>query len=397
MTKNPFSSPAGRHFLQIPGPTNLPARVARAVSRLTIDHRGPEFKQMTGRLLEKLQPLFQTSHPIIIYPASGRGAWEAAMVNTLSPGDTVLICDGGHFATLWCRVAEKLHLKVERLESDWREGVDKTAVYHHLAADKANRIKAVAMVHNETSTGVTNDVAGVRQAIDQAGHNALFMVDVVSSLGSMDYRHDEWGVDVTVAASQKGLMLPPGLGFTAVSPKALATTEKATLPRAYWDWQAVIAANQNGTFPYTPATNLLFGLEEALDMLLEEGFENVFARHLRFGEATRRAVQGWGLEVFCRNPEAYSATLTAVLLPQNGDVVYDADHVRSVILDRFNMSLGTGLGQVKGKLFRIGHLGDFNDLMLMGTLAGIEMGLGLAGVPHKAGGVLGAMNYLRDA
>lgn len=388
---NPATSrQIGRHFLQIPGPTNLPERIGRALSRSTIDHRGPEFKRLTGQILEKLGPVFQTSHPIIIYPSAGRGAWEAALVNTLSPGDKVLICDGGHFAALWCQVAEKLQLRVEHLESDWRDGIDTTAVFHRLAADKQQEIKAVATVHNETSTGVTNNVAAIRQAIDQAGHDALFMVDVVSSIGAIDYQHDTWGVDVTVAASQKGLMLPPGLGFTAVSPKALAATKTATLPRAYWDWQAVLAANQNGIFPYTPATNLLFALDEALDMLHAEGLANVFTRHQRFGEATRRAVQGWGLEVYCRNPQAYSATLTAVLLPPS----HDADKVRSLILNRFNMSLGTGLGRVKGKLFRIGHLGHFNDLMLMGTLAGVEMGLELAGVPHQKEGVLKAMAYL---
>ena len=345
---------------------------------------------MTGRLLENLQPIFQTKQPIIIYPSSGRGAWEAALVNTLSPGDTVLICATGHFATLWCAVAEKLGLQVERLENDWRLGVDPAALEARLAADRAGIIKAVALVHNETSTGVVNDVAAVRRALDGAGHGALLMVDVVSSLAVHEYQHDEWGVDVTIAASQKGLMLPPGLGFCAVSEKALAATVSARLPRAFWDWRAVLKANESGSYPYTPATNLLFGLDEALAMLLAEGMEDVWARHERFGRAARAAVVAWGLATYGRNPGGHSAALTAVEVPAG----HDADQLRAVILDRFNMSLGTGLGPLKGKLFRIGHLGYFNELMLLGTLAGVEMGLRLAGIPHEAGGVTAAMAAL---
>lgn len=380
----------GRHFLQIPGPTNQPERISRALSRPVIDHRGPEFSQLTHSLLERLGPLFQTTGPIIIYPSSGRGAWEAALVNTLSPGDKVLFCDSGHFAALWSDVATKLGLEVERLRGDWRQGVDPAAVAARLAEDRAGTIRAVAMVHNETSTGVVNGVAAVRKAIDDANHDALFMVDVVSSLASMEYQHDDWGVDVTVAASQKGLMLPPGLGFNAVSAKALAATEAAQLPRSYWDWASVIRMNERGHFPYTPATTLLFGLDEALTMLEAEGLDAVFARHLRLAEAARRAVAGWGLEIYCGNPAAHSPTLTAVLMPDG----HDADAFRRTVLERFNMSLGTGLGQVQGQLFRIGHLGDFNELMLCGTLCGVEMGLQLAGVPHQPGGVLRAMNFL---
>ena len=390
MKPTPHTVKPGRHFLQIPGPTNLPERIARAMSRATIDHRGPEFKALTGRILKRIKAVFKTGSPVLIYPSSGTGAWEAALVNTLSAGDRVLFCDNGHFASLWCRVAERLGLNVERLSGDWRDGVDPAAVAAKLTQDKAGAIKAVAVVHNETATGVTNDIAAVRQAIDQSGHPALLMVDVISSLASIDYRHDEWGVDVTVAGSQKGLMLPPGLGFNAVSDKALAAARTATLPRSYWDWQAVITANQSFTFPYTPATNLLFGLDEALTMLFEEGLPQVFARHTRLAQATRRAVEAWQLELFCRNPARYSASLTAVLMPAG----FDADALRQTILDRFDMSLGTGLGQIKGKVFRIGHLGDFNDLMLAGALCGIEMGLELGQVPHKKEGVLAAMAYL---
>lgn len=383
----------GRHFLQIPGPTNLPERIARAISRSTIDHRGPEFVQLTSSLLERLGPLFGTGYPVIIYPSSARGAWEAALVNTLSAGDRVLFCDSGHFAALWCRVAENLGLVVERLPGDWRQGVDAAALEARLTEDTAGEIQAVAMVHNETSTGVANNVAAVREAIDNANHDALLMVDVVSSLGSMDYQHDEWGVDVTVAGSQKGLMLPPGLSFNAISEKALAATASSALPCSYWDWQAVLGFNARGVFPYTPATNLLFGLDEALKMLDEEGLDHVFARHDRLAEATRRTVAGWGLQVYCLNPNAYSPTLTGVLMPEG----HDADAFRKVVLEHYNMSLGTGLGQVKGQLFRIGHLGDFNELMLLGTLGGIEMGLALAEVPIERGGLNEAMDYLVSA
>lgn len=382
--------PSGRHFLQIPGPTNVPERISRAISRATIDHRGPEFARMTGEILERLGLIFQTEHPVIIYPSSGTGAWEAALTNTLSPGDRVLFCANGHFAEKWTQVATNLGLTVECIDGDWRDGVDAAAVEARLAEDRAGEIAAVAMVHNETSTGVTNDVAGVRRAIDSAGHAALLMVDTVSSLAAMDYRHDGWGVDVTVCGSQKGLMLPPGLGFNAVSPKALAAAQDASLPSAYWDWSPILEMNRRGVFPYTPATNLLFGLDVALDMLLEEGLEQLFARHARLAEATRRAVRGWGLEIFCRNPALYSNSLTAVLMP----VGHDADGLRATILERFDMSLGTGLGQVRGKLFRIGHLGDFNELMLAGTLCGVEMGLALCGVPHQPRGVRSALDFL---
>ena len=390
METDSTSPSVGRHFLQIPGPTNLPDEVARAISRPTIDHRGPEFRQLTRSLLQRLARVFGCSGPIIIYPSSGRGAWEAALVNTLSPGDTVLICETGHFASLWRQVVERLGLTVERLQQDWHQGVDATALAAYLRADEEGRIKAIALVHNETSTGVVNDVKAVRQAMVESGHKALLMVDVVSSLGSMPYIHDDWGVDVTVAASQKGLMLPPGLGFCALSDKALAATSRAGMPRSFWDWRAVIEANESGSFPYTPATNLLFGLDVALDMLLEEGLAAVYARQARYGAATRAAVKGWGLACFCQNEMAYSAALTAVELPEG----FDSDALRALILRDFNMSLGTGLGPLKGRVFRIGHLGQFNDLMLMGTLSGVEMGLARSGIPYRPGGVQHALEYL---
>ncbi len=380
----------GRHFLQIPGPTNLPERVARALSRATVDHRGPDFAKLTLSILERLQLVFQTSGPVIIYPSSGSGAWEAALVNTLSPGDRVLFGANGQFAANWQKVAAGLGLTVEQLAGDWRCPVDIAALESRLAADGAGEIRALALVHNETSTGVVNDVAGARAALDRTGHSALLLVDVISSLGAMEYRHDDWGVDVTVAGSQKGLMIPPGLGFNALSPKALAAADSARLPRSYWDWTPVMEFNRRGFYPYTPATNLLFGLDEALSMLLEEGLARVFARHTRLAEATRRAVRGWGLEIFCQDARAYSQALTAVAMPAG----FDADELRRVILERFDMSVGSGLGQVKGKLFRIGHLGDFNDLMLAGTLCGVEMGLAACGVPHTSGGVSRALEFL---
>ena len=380
----------GRHFLQIPGPTNLPERVARALSRPTIDHRGPECASLTLSILERLQQVFQTSGPVIVYPSSGSGAWEAALVNTLSPGDRVLFGANGQFAAGWTKVATGLGLTVEEQQGDWRCPVDLSALEERLAADRGREIRAVALVHNETSTGVVTDVAGARAALDRTGHDALLLVDVISSLGAMDYRHDEWGVDVTVAGSQKGLMMPPGLGFNAASPKALAAAETARLPRSYWNWGPVLEFNRRGFYPYTPATNLLFGLDEALSMLHEEGLPQVFARHIRLSEATRRAVRGWGLEIYCLDPDAYSQSLTAVAMPAG----YDADELRRVILERFDMSLGTGLGQVKGKVFRIGHLGDLNDLMLAGTLCGIEMGLAACGVPHRSEGVSQALAFL---
>src|SRR4051812_32576583 len=384
--------PAGRHFLQIPGPSPVPDRILRAMSYPTIDHRGPEFGALGLQVLAGIKKIFKTEQPVVIYPASGTGAWEAALVNTLSPGDQVLMYETGHFATLWQKMAAKLGLNVEFIPGDWRHGADPQAIEKRLRADGEKRIKAVAVVHNETSTGVVSRIAEVRQAIDAAQHPALLMVDTISSLASMDYRHDEWGVDVTVAGSQKGLMLPPGLSFNCISPKALATSKTARLPRSYWAWDEMIANGKNGYFPYTPATNLLYGLAEALKMLDEEGLDNVFARHQRHAEATRRAVRAWGLEVYALDPREFSSSLTGVLMPAG----QDADRVRKVILDAFDLSLGTGLTKLGGKMFRIGHLGDFNDLMLMGTLAGVEMGLALAGVPVKKGGVIAAMDYLAE-
>jgi alanine-glyoxylate transaminase / serine-glyoxylate transaminase / serine-pyruvate transaminase len=382
--------PAGRHFLQIPGPTNVPDRVLRAIDRPTIDHRGPDFQRLGKEVLEGIKRVFQTRQPVIIYPASGTGAWEAALVNTLSPGDKVLMAETGHFASLWQKMAKKLALEVDMIPGDWRHGADAAEIEARLVADKGHAIKAVCVVHNETSTGATSRIPLVRKAIDNAKHPALLLVDTISSLASIEYRHDEWGVDVTVGGSQKGLMLPPGLSFNAVSEKALAAAKNAKLTRSFWDWAEMLPANANGFFPYTPATNLLYGLREAIAMLEEEGFANVFARHDRHAEATRRAVRAWGLEILCQNPEEYSSSLTAVMMPPG----HDADRLRAVILERFDMSLGQGLSKLSGKVFRIGHLGDFNDLMLMGTLSGVEMGLELAAVPFKKGGVLAAMEHL---
>jgi alanine-glyoxylate transaminase/serine-glyoxylate transaminase/serine-pyruvate transaminase len=359
----------------------------------TIDHRSPDFSGLTREIFQGLQYVFKTSGHVVIYPSSGTGAWEAALVNSLSPGDRVLMFETGHFATLWCKMATQLGLKPEFVPGDWRRGVDPSLVEQKLAQDTGHEIKAVAVVHNETSTGVTSRIDEVRKAIDRAHHPALFMVDTISSLASIDYRHDEWGVDVTVGGSQKGLMLPPGLAFNAISKKALAASSKARLPKAYWSWEEMIAANKSGFFPYTPATNLLYGLREAIHMLQEEKLEHVFARHARFAEATRRAVRGWGLELLCLEPREYSNTLTAVLMPPG----HDADTLRKIILEHFDMSLGTGLAKVQGKVFRIGHLGDFNELMLAGTLCGIEMGLALAQVPHQRGGISEALAYLADA
>ncbi len=381
---------SGRHFLQIPGPTNVPDRVLRAINAPTIDHRGPEFQALTREILEGLKAIFQTSGPVVIYPASGTGAWEAALVNTLSPGDRVLMAETGHFSSLWTRLAERLGLAVELIPGDWRHGADPAEIEARLSADGERRIKAVCVVHNETSTGVTSRVAEVRRAIDRSGHPALFFVDTISSLASMDYRHDAWGVDVTVAGSQKGLMLPPGLSFNAVSEKALAAAETAGLQAGYWRWDEMLAANAKGFFPYTPATNLLYGLHAAIAMLLEEGLEQVFARHARLAEATRRAVRAWGLEILCAEPAEYSSSLTAIMMPAG----HDADAFRAEALARYDMSLGNGLSKLQGKVFRIGHLGHFNELMLMGTLAGVELGLAAAGVPHEKGGVQAAMDFL---
>jgi len=388
-----MSRSAGRHFLQIPGPTNVPDRVLRAIDAPTMDHRGPEFGALGKDVLAGMKRVFKTDGHVVIYPASGTGAWEAALVNALSPGDKLLMSETGHFATLWQKMARRLGLEPEFLPGDWRSGADPVAIEARLREDQGHAIKAVCVVHNETSTGVVSRISDVRRAIDAARHPALFMVDTISSLGSIDYRHDEWGVDVTVGGSQKGLMLPPGLAFNAVSAKALAASRSARLPRSFWDWGEMIASNKDGYFPYTPATNLLYGLREALKMLLdEEGLDNVFARHQRHGEATRRAVRAWGLEVLAKHPEEYSGSLTAVLMPSG----HDADRVRKLILEAFDMSLGTGLGKLAGKVFRIGHLGDFNDLTLMGTLAGCEMGLQLAGAPIKREGVQAAMEYLAE-
>lgn len=390
---NLASQRSGRHFLQIPGPTNVPDRILAAMNRPTIDHRGPEFAKLGLKILERLKLVFKTAGPVIIYPASGSGGWEAALVNTLSEGDRILAFETGHFATLWKDVAIRMGLNVDWVQGDWRHGVDPKIVEAKLSADPGLEIKAVLVVQTETSTGVTSRIGEIRSAIDRARHPALFMIDAVSSLGCTDFQMDDWGVDVTISGSQKGLMLPPGLSFNAVSVKALEAAKTAQLNRSYWDWQPILEQNAKGYFPYTPASNMFFGLAEALTMLLEEGLDNVFARHTRFAEATRRAVNAWGLENLCLNPEEYSNTTTAVLMPDG----FDADNLRKIILDRFNMSLGTGLGKVKSTVFRIGHLGNFNELMLAGTLCGVEMGLGLAGVPHKKGGVSAALEYLQNS
>ncbi|HEY6348584.1 MAG TPA: aminotransferase class V-fold PLP-dependent enzyme [Candidatus Angelobacter sp.] len=380
----------GRHFLQIPGPTNVPDRVLRAMDRPVIDHRGPEFAKLGAEVLAGLRPIFQTAGAVVIYPASGSGAWEAAIVNALSPGDRVLMFETGHFSNLWRDIAVRMGMRVEYAPGNWRRGVSPAEVEARLADDKGHAIKAVMVVHNETSTGVTSRVAEIRRSMDKARHPALLMVDTISSLASIDYRHDEWGVDVTVGGSQKGLMLPPGLSFNAISEKALAANKMATLPRYYWDWQEMLKPNRNGFFPYTPATNLIYGLREALIMLNEEGLTSVFRRHDRHAEATRAAAQAWGLEVVCEDPREYSSTLTALFVPEG----HDADRLREVILENFDMSLGTGLSKLAGKVFRIGHLGHFNDLMLAGTLSGVEMGLRLAGIPHQPGGIAVALKSL---
>ncbi|CAN5326744.1 aminotransferase class V-fold PLP-dependent enzyme [soil metagenome] len=381
---------AGRHFLQIPGPTPVPDRILRAMDRAVIDHRGPEFQKLGRRVLENIKGIFQTRGPVIIYPASGTGAWEAALMNALSPDDHVLMFETGHFATLWKNMAEKLGLRPEFIASDWRTGADPEAIEARLRKDRSHSIRAVCVVHNETSTGCVSPIAAVRAAIDAAGHPALLMVDTISSLASIDYRHDEWGVDVTVAGSQKGLMLPPGLSFNAISEKARAAAKTSRMPKLYWSWEEMLRNNRDGFFPYTPATNLLYGLDTAIDMLNEEGLSNVFARHLRHAEATRRAVRAWGLDILCRVPEQCSPSLTAVVMPDG----HDADAFRARVLEAFDMSLGTGLAKLAGKVFRIGHLGATNDLTIIGALAGIEMGFELAGVPHTKGGVQAAMEYL---
>ena len=385
--------PTGRHFLQIPGPTNCPDRILRAMDLPVIDHRGPEFAELGFEVLEGIRPIFKTSGPVIMYPGSGTGAWEAAIVNTLSPGDRVVMFDVGQFAFLWQRMAVSLGLQVDFVPGDWRRGADLKQLEARLAADSAHQIKAVMVVHNETATGATSNIAGVRKIMDAAHHPALLLVDAISSLGAIDLRHDEWGIDVTIAGSQKGLMLPPGMGFNAISEKALRANESARMPRAYWDWQDVLKQNKAGFFPYTPPTNLFYGLRESILMLKEEGLENVFRRHIRHAKATRAAVAHWGLETVCQAPEDYSSTVTAVFTPEG----HNADHLRKVILENFDLALGAGLARLAGKAFRIGHLGHFNDLMLVGTLGGIEMGLRLAGVPHREGGVMAALEQLAPA
>lgn len=381
----------GRHFLQIPGPTNTPLPVLAAMAKPTIDHRGPEFGKLGLDVLSRIRGVFGTKNPVVIYPASGTGAWEAALVNTLSPGDRVVMFETGWFATLWTRMARRLGIEAEFIPSDWRAGADAAAIEARLRDDRNHEIKAVCVVHNETSTGCVSDIAAIRRAIDHSKHPALLMVDTISSLASIDYRHDEWGVDVTVGGSQKGLMLPPGLSFNAVSDKALKASKAARFPRSFWDWEEMIAINAKGYFPYTPATNLLQGLKVALDMLEEEGLPQVFARHDRAAEATRRAVRHWGFETVCAKASDYSSSLTAVFLPEG----HSADNLRKIILERSNMSLGNGLGRLADRVFRIGHLGDFHDLMVTGTLSGVEMGLAVAGIPHKPGGVQAAMNFLQ--
>ncbi|MDV2982973.1 UNVERIFIED_CONTAM: aminotransferase class V-fold PLP-dependent enzyme [Methylobacteriaceae bacterium AG10] len=386
-----MTSRTGRHFLHIPGPSPVPERVLRAMDRQVIDHRGPEFGVLGREVLEGCRTIFRTEGPVVIYPGSGTGAWEATIVNTLSSGDRVLMFETGHFATLWRQMAARWGIEVEFVPGDWRHGVDPALVEAKLAEDRGHSFKAVMVVHNETSTGVTSRIPAIRKAIDAAGHPALLLVDTISSLGSVDYRHDEWGVDVTVSGSQKGLMLPPGLGFTAISDKARAAGKSNNLPRSYWDWEEMLKPNATGYFPYTPATNLLYGLREAVAMMLEEGLDNVFARHQRLAAATRAAVEAWGLEVLCQNPDEYSPVLTAVMMPEGKG----ADAFRAVVLEKFDMSLGAGLSKLSDKIFRIGHLGETNDLTLMGGLSGVEMGLAAAGVPHQRGGVLAAMASLR--
>ncbi len=383
---------SGRHFLQIPGPTNTPDRVLRAMAQPTIDHRSAEFAALGRAVLDGLKRIFQTEAPVLMFPSSGTGGWEAALVNTLSPGDRVLGFDIGEFSRTWAEVARRLGLDVDLVPGDWRHGVDPAVLEARLADDRDHRVRAVLVVHNETSTGVTSRLPEIRRAIDGAGHPALLLVDAVSALGSVELRHDEWGLDVTLAGSQKGLMLPPGLSFNAISEKALAASRSARLARSYFAWEPMLAANATGFFPYTPATNLLFGLREALAMLDEEGLTNVFARHRRLAAATRAAVLAWGLEIACAREDEYSPVLTTVMMPD----AHDADRFRAVVLDRFNMSLGAGLGRFKGRAFRIGHLGDFNDLMLAGTLCGVEMGLTVAGVPFRCGGVQAALASLCD-
>lgn len=387
-----MSFKSGRHFLQIPGPTNVPGRILNAIAHPTIDHRGPDFQKISEEVLLGARRIFKTSSPVLIFPASGTGAWEASLVNTLSPGDKVLMFETGHFATLWYKMAKKFGLEVDFVPTNWRHGVNPQIVEDKLRADTEKKIKSVNIVHNETSTGVTSRIAEIREAMDRVNHPALLMVDTISSLGSVDYRHEEWKVDVTIGCSQKGLMLPPGLGFNAVSEKAIAAAKSNGFIRHFWDWNEMLKSNETFFYPSTPATNMLFGLHEAINMLEEEGLDNVFARHAKFGEATRRAVRAWGLEVLCEEPKEYSPVLTAVMMPDGSG----ANALRKVILEKFDMSLGNGLGKVADKVFRIGHLGDLNSLSLVGTLGGIEMGLELGGIKHSKGGVQEALAYLTE-
>ncbi|WP_084029912.1 alanine--glyoxylate aminotransferase family protein [Bradyrhizobium sp. LMTR 3] len=382
----------GRHFLQIPGPSPVPDRVLRAMDMPVIDHRSAQFAELGRAVLGGSQKIFQTSGPVVIFPSSGTGAWEAAIVNTLSPGDKVLMVETGHFATLWRQMAGRWGIDVDFLPGDWRRGADPAVIEERLARDTSHGLKAVMVVHNETSTGATSRIGEIRAAMDRVGHPALLMVDTISSLGSVEYRHDEWKVDVSVSCSQKGFMLPPGLGFNAISDKARAAAKTNKMPRSYWDWEEMLKPNANGFFPYTPATNLLYGLREAIAMLLEEGLDKVFARHQRLAAATRAAVNHWGLEVLCQEPKDFSPVLTAVLMPPG----HDADQFRKVVLDNFNMSLGSGLSKVAGKVFRIGHLGECNELVLLAALTGVEMGLSVAGIPYRAGGIDAAMKYLEQ-
>ena len=380
----------GKHFLQIPGPTNIPDRVLRAMDYPVIDHRGPDFAEIAKRVLDRIKLIFKTDEPVIIFPSSGTGAWEAAIVNTLSEGDKVLMFETGQFSSLWQEQAKRFKLDVDFVPGDWRTGVDPKIVAEKLSKDKDHKIKALFVVHNETSTGVCSRLGEIRKVMDEVKHPALLLVDTISSLASIDFKHKDWKVDVTVCGSQKGLLLPPGLSFNAISSKALEAYKTSNLPKSFWDWKPMLEMNKDGFFPFTPATNLFYGLDEALNMLMEEGLENVLTRHTRHAEATRAAVKEWGLEILCKKPEEYSNSLTAVMVPEG----HDADALRKVVLDNYNMALGMGLNKIKGKVFRIGHLGDFNDLMLAGTLAGVEMGLKKSGIPYKAGGIMKALNYL---
>ena len=383
----------GRHFLQLPGPSNIPDRVLRAMDYPTIDHRGPEFSELALECFKGIKQVFKTKNNVVIYPASGTGAWEAALVNCLKENDLVLMVETGHFASLWEKMANKIGLKTEILQTDWRRGANPNLIEERLLLDKENKIKAVCVVHNETSTGSTSNIREIREVLDNLNHDALLMVDTISGLASMNYEHDTWGVDITISGSQKGLMLPPGLSFNAISEKAISISKKSGMKRSYWDWAEQIMMNDNGYFPYTPATNLLYGLKESLKMLDEEGLENVFKRHDRLAKATRIAVQAWGLEILCLEEKHYSSVLTAVLVPEK----HNADELRRIILENFNMSLGNGLSKLQGKVFRIGHLGDFNDLMLLGTLNGIEMGLSISNIPFQKGGVEKASQFLKES